>query len=924
MSRNSARWVNKWRFQGLATLTVALVIAGTALVQSPQIHRDNFESRDPRWVKGASDAPFRETAHDLTDTTAHAGQHSEHITHVAEQGTFVHYFYAIGRAPIGDDLVGSVWVKSNRPGIQLMGRVVLPKERDTKDSESLLTTHIRGDVYRLVGRWQRLELRNPVKLAREQQQFMRVDFKRDIDFTDAHLDRLMLNLYGGPGHTEVWIDDLEVGPIIERTRFQPTSRPATPENKAPTATSPRTPGRGSIIEHKQGQLRVSGKNFFFRGIRHSDTPLKALRDAGFNTVWLDYRTPTALVDEAVDRGFWLVPAIPVTGDDPRVAAAGGIETELQRWLSGDAVLFWGLGGGLVDEQKEIMRQAARTVRTVDPHRPIAADVWDGLEPYSNSVDLVGFHRWPLMTGLELPQYHQWLEQRRLLARPGSFTWTWVQTHLPEWYTTLVYDKLGSAGFDEPIGPQPEQIRLLTYLSLAAGSRGLGFWSDRFLANSHQGRDRLLQLALLNMELQQLDRLLGSAQLHRWIDTSIPEVKAAVFRTDHGVLVLPMWLGQGAQFVPGQSATANLTMIVPEVPASATPWQITPAEVRTLIYERTHGGTRVNVPEFGLTAAILFTAENHPTGIVVHLQDQVRKLRDQAAHWAHDLAETELDKVAKVQAQLEAAGHTLPDAQALIEQARRRMRTCVDHFNSKDFRQAYQEAERVVRPLRILMRAQWQEATKGLDSAVASPYAVSFYTLPRHWKFIDGFRQSQPGMNVLRGGDFEANPSQPDDTWTVQEAKLDDVILTARRVADSPQQGRQCLMLDVRQRDPAARIKALERTFLGINSPAVRLPAGTPVVISGWVRIPQKINASVDGALLYDSAGGEPLAIRRTEATGWKKFTLYRQVPASGQIYLTMALTGLGAAYFDDVRIEPIQLPSQDPRVPFGATAKSGT
>jgi hypothetical protein len=660
------------------------------------------------------------------------------------------------------------------------------------------------------------------------------------------------------------------------------------------------------VELKQGQLRVGGKSFFFRGIRHSDTPLKALRDAGFNTVWFDYRTPAALVDEALDRGFWVVPSLPVVGEDSQPAAAGSIEAEVQRWLSGDAVLFWDLGGGLVDEQKEAVRQAIKTVRTVDPTRPVTADVWDGLEPYSNSLDLLGFHRWPLMTGLELSQYRQWLEQRRLLARPGSFSWTWVQTHLPDWYTTLVYDRLGSAGFDEPIGPQPEQIRLLTYIAVAAGSRGLGFWSDRFLANTHQGRDRLLQMALLNMELQQLDRLMASAQLHRWIDTSIPEVKAAVFRTDHGILVLPMWLGNGAQFVPGQSAASQLTLVVPEVPASATPWQITPAEVRTLIYERTLGGTRVTIPEFGMTAAILFTAENHPTGIVVYLQDQVRKLREQAAHWAHDLAETELDKVTKVQTQLEADGHTLPDAKALMDQARQRLRTCVEHFNGKDYRQAYQEAERAVRPLRILMRAQWHEATKGLDSPVASPYAVSFYTLPRHWKFMEAFRQSQRGANVLRGGDFEVHPEQTDEAWTVQEAKLDDVVLTARRVGDGPHDGRQCLMLDVRLKDPAARTKALERTFLAINSPMVRLPAGTPVAISGWVRIPQPIGASVDGALLYDSAGGEPLAIRLTGATGWKRFTLYRQVPASGQIYVTMALTGLGTVYFDDLRIEPVR------------------
>src|SRR5262249_47539503 len=146
-------------------------------------------------------------------------------------------------------------------------------------------------------------------------------------------------------------------------------------------------------------------------------------------------------------------------------------------------------------------------------------------------------------------------------------------HLPEWYTTLVYEHDDSKGFDEPVGPQPEQIRLLTYLALAAGCRGLGFWSDRFLADSHQGRDRLHTLALLNQELQMLEPLLGTAGAARWIGANLPEVQAAVMRTERGVLVLPMWLGKGAQFVPGQSAAALLTVIVPEVPAGTQAWRI---------------------------------------------------------------------------------------------------------------------------------------------------------------------------------------------------------------------------------------------------------------------------------------------------------------------------------------------------------------
>src|SRR5262249_31062132 len=99
-----------------------------------------------------------------------------------------------------------------------------------------------------------------------------------------------------------------------------------------------------------------------------------------------------------------------------------------------------------------------------------------------------------------------------------------------------------------------------------------------------------------------------------------------------------------------------------------------------------------------------------------------------------------------------------------------------------------------------------------------------------------------------------------------------------------------------------------RTFLAINSPAVTLPAGTLVRISAWMYIPGGVSGTVDGAMFYDSVGGEPLAVRMTIPTkGWKKFTLYRQVPPSGQISVTLALTGYGTAYFDDVRIEPLQL-----------------
>src|SRR5437899_555554 len=90
------------------------------------------------------------------------------------------------------------------------------------------------------------------------------------------------------------------------------------------------------------------------------------------------------------------------------------------------------------------RRRVGPLHAADPQRPLGGDAWDGFRAYSLSLDLVGVHRWPLMTGLELSGYRDWLNQRRLLARRRMLTWTWVQTHLPDWYTNLVYDKPGSA------------------------------------------------------------------------------------------------------------------------------------------------------------------------------------------------------------------------------------------------------------------------------------------------------------------------------------------------------------------------------------------------------------------------------------------------------------------------------------------------
>jgi hypothetical protein len=874
--------------------------------QGQQIHRNGFESREPQWVKGPAEVAFRELAHEITDSTAHTGQNSEHLQVSCEQAGNVYYFYPTAKAPLGDELSATIWIKANRPGVQLLAELVLPKEREPKALDQPLTVLLRGDVYQWASRWWPLRLRQPAKLARQQQQLMRAKLNRDVDFSDAYIDRLIINVCAGPGITELWIDDLEIGPVEEKSPLAPAN--ATPQpTKLIAPGSPPPPLRAATVEMNNGQLLVNGKRFMLRGIRHSDTPLKTLRDAGFNAVWLDRSTSPALMEEAVNLGFWLVPSLSILDHDPRLASESGLRQEVARFLEREAVLFWDLGGGLTDEQANQVIERAKIIRSADPDRPITADAWDGLLPYTRSLDLLAVHRWPLFTGMELTQYRQWLNQRRVLSRNGTFLWTWIQTHLPEWYSSLVYEHSTSAGYDEPVGPQPEQIRLLTYCALTAGIKGLAFWSDRFLADSHQGRDRLLALAILNQELRMLEPLLLTMDTDHptWIDTSIPDVKAAVLRCEKGLLVLPIWMGRGSQFVPGQAAVSRLSLVVPQAPAGTQAWEVSPSEVRSLRQERVVGGTRIELPEFGLTAAIVFSADN--SGLIVRFQEQVRQGAKQAAHWSHDLAQEEILKVARVEEQLKSLGHTQPDSEKLLQNARGRLRVSEDYYNKGYYREADAEAQRTLRPLRILMRAQWEEAEKPLGTAVASPYAVCYYTLPRHWRFMNILSQATPGANLLTQGDFEDSPDPHADPWTEQTSKLDndDIQMVSRRVSTQPHDGRQCMMLQINPKHPEQAPDALERAFLARHSPTINFQPGSVVRISVWIRIPQPIASSADGVLFYDNAGGEPLAIRLQETAGrWQQFTLYRRVPSDGTLKLTLALTGIGTVFFDDIRVEP--------------------
>jgi hypothetical protein len=404
---------------------------------------------------------------------------------------------------------------------------------------------------------------------------------------------------------------------------------------------------------------------------------------------------------------------------------------------------------------------------------------------------------------------------------------------------------------------------------------------------------------------------------------------------------------------------GLKVRVPAVPTGANPWRLTPAGVKPLQAENVPGGTEVVIPDFDVTAAVVITADLQ--SLLVRWQDHTRHVRGaQAAGWAMALAAEEYNAALKVHEKLVPIAPSVPQAEEYFREAGRRFKQAEKYRDNGQFDHAFDEALRATQPVRLLMREHWRKAVETLDTPTASPFAVSFFTLPQHYDLAQSMQRLTPSANVLPHGGFELNaepgPTGADVTslpgWTVRADRLDKVVpsamlVSSAKLADAPPTtpphpnfgrfsaekplvapttatpglGRTSLKLEIRpQRDkddagkPVPTPLALERAVVVVNSPSVSLPAGTLVRVSFWVKVPDKLKATADGLLVFDDAGGEPLSVRTQHQPAWRQYHLYRRVPPTGTLSLTIALTGIGTAYVDDVKFEPLIGKSNTPGV----------
>jgi hypothetical protein len=880
---------------------------------------EGFEGPDVSWRAAGGDSRYQFNFHQRVAGEGHTGNQCEKLAIAANGGTSVYICHEVGQALLIDELLPTLWVRSDRSGLQLFAEVVLPRSRDPQTGRPI-SALIAGSSYSTLGQWQQLRLDDLPRALTRRARILRAEFGPDVDEREAYVVRIVLNVYGGPGITTVWLDDLDLAGYLARPATLGVSeeslanagaakgRPAGP---SPVTASPNPPLGDSRVPNECPPIKVemtgsvllaNGRPVFPRILQYRGEPLPLLARMGFNAIWLDQPPSKELLEEADRLPIWLIcpPPWPVAAveTDDRVRSQREIGLEYRR------VLAWDLGRGLFGGNLELTRRWADQVREASRggSRPMVGQAESELRSYSRHLNVLLFGRQPLGTSLELSDYGTWVRGRPLLARPGTPVWTTIQTQL----SPAVEEQIRSLDPSRRpwLAVSSEQIRLLVYTAIASGSRGVLFESSSPLnANDPETQQRAMALELLNIELSLIEPWIAGGTVVATLTGSSPEITGAMLRSDHARLMLPVWMTPGAQYVPGQAAGNNVNIVAPGVPEASRPYEIAPGGLKPLRKSRAMGGMQVTLDEFGLASPVLLT-QDQP--VVAELSRQAIVAGPRMAELLRHLAARKLQTAQEVSAELSGRLSAPKQSADWLTSARRNMQACDDLLAEKRFQEAYVSALRVMRALRLYERAYWEAAVVKLTSPVVSPAAISYPTIPVHSRFVERIAAMRPGPSLLQQGEFEDMGATLQAGWHHLAHPVEGASGHVEMVSAAAHSGQFGLRLVVSAEDPKNPPAMLESPPLWITSPAVPVHSGDLVCVRGWIRIPTPLASTVDGLLIFDSLGGESLGQRIGRTDEWREFVFYRTAPQDGELSVTFALCGLGEVHLDDVAIQVMQ------------------
>lgn len=956
-STHLGRWANiewlTWRVAWYGLVLSVLLLAPTRLLA--QSHTDNFDGPEPSWRLIVSAGETDAERH-VRRPNGYQGSHESVRVIAQREGAPFRMELPVPPSRPLDELEAGLWVRSNHRGLRLCLRLVFVGVNDPATGGPLRAT-VRGEEYRDIGRWQELHCRTSDRAVNEVLRAVRARFKGQSDASPINasqivVDRVFVTAEELPvGITEIGVDELTYGPIV-RPEVVPVDNEEFTQVPKAVGSGIATGDERLLVEFQLDRLRVDRRPLVPRMIPYHREQPEAIAETGVNIAWIPDLHDNRLISRLRQQRVWTA----ATPPHPRGSEGQTLQPTAASLIpfntSTSSIVMWMMGARVNPSVEPSFFSWIDQVRDADQQyrRPIAADVVDDERAFSRQLSMLGLSRHVLNSTLTLRDHRDWLEAHRASARPGAFTFTWLQAEPPASLTTLpaFADVPVRDRGDLQVGPviEPEQYRLQVYSALAAGCRGLGYWTTTPLDdNSALARERRFALTQLNLELWLIEPWLAASNAESPATVTIKspaktptqhgptgfgingpsqtereaiararesasqaerrlqqELSAAVLRADGGVFLIPTWFDEFGQFVPGQMAANNAVVQAPPGHAAAAAWEISTTAVHSLDSKPAAGGRMVMLPRLDQTAIILVTSDEN---LVRQLRERMEQTREPSARASVELANLKLERTRHVDQQLWERGIAQPDGPQQLARATTLLSDARTAVQRKDWHQARERANEVMQLTRILQRAHWEQLTARCASPVSSPYAVCFNTLPAHVDLLrrlnrgpDGEGASS-GTNLIKGGDFES-ASLVATGWKHSQETSDNVRASAE-LFPSGYNSRYCLRL-LAYREGPENAAPVARPPVTVSSPPIPVTAGQIVTITGQIQLPNGVGNNIDGFMIYDSLLGRDAAIRWRKKQDWQRFELIREVREDQDLVVHFELHGLGEVQIDNFRV----------------------
>ena len=713
----------------------------------------------------------------------------------------------------------------------------------------------------------------PAKVER-QVRVVRARLRQPIDTRTAYLDAVVVNVYGGPGTTEVRLGELEL------TGNLPPDE-AVSQEVTPVGFDRPQQALGPPPQRQANRLIVEGRPFFPRVIEYRGEPFSLLRDLGFNTVYLAQAPTQEQRQQAQQHGLWLI-APPPTEDLPTAVE----DERILGWYCGEDLAFDKLPAAYLDR-----------LRRRDPHRrpfigAVLRDPWRA----SRELDILLQRRAPLGSSFELSHFGPWLDQMTQLARPGTPFWCCVQTEL----AAEVTEQIGALmHLDVPLPRvlQVEQIRQLALAAVAAGARGLWFPSTTTLAGSDPEEQlRRLTLERINRELALIEPWAMGGQRLGEVPCDNAELRVVALATERSRLLIPTYVQPFAQFACRPTAGGN-AMVIAGVSDSTDVFQISHVGLTPLKKQRISGGLKIEL-EAELADSLLLMTED-PL-VVTHINRTVVEHKRRVVQLEQELADRLLaDFETSSARQLLAT----PDRVETWETARLALQTSRDLAQANDLSSAFRFAHQANRELSKLQADVWRGMTADWNCPLSHPAGATFAVAAAANLAPEAIAEHGPwSLNLLRGGDCEDLNLMIDAGWRQTQTSPSDVSTYIALSPYQPHSGRSCLRILATAKTPDADQSVVEFAPVWINSAPITLQPGQQVRITGWIRINDPIRGSLDGCVIADSVSTSPLALRFHRTDGWQRFQVIRAVTRHDHLTIMITLNGLGEVWIDDLEV----------------------